>query len=55
MHEYKTLQHVCIGEHSISPIQYANGHFFMVWNLCPDLLINGPAEPNQGGTVSLEL
>ena len=37
MHEYKTLENVCTGEHGISPIQSANGHFFHGLELVPRL------------------
>ena len=55
LHEYKTLESIGVGEHGISPLQYANGQFFMVWNLCPDYIIDGAVEPHRAGVVSLEI
>ena len=46
MREYHTLN--SIGGQSnmcgITPYAYANGRFFLVWNLCPDKLLDGAAE-----------
>ena len=55
LREYKTLEYIGGIEHGISPLNYVNGQFFMIWNLCPDLIIGGAAEANRAGPVSLEL
>ena len=57
MKEYYTLN--SIGSESnlcgITPFAYANGRFFLVWNLCPDKNLDGAAEIIKSGTVTLEL
>ena len=55
LREYKTLDSIGEGRHGISPLAYANGHFFLVFNLCPDLIIDGAAEAIQTGGVSLDI
>ena len=55
--EYHTLN--TIGGQSnmcgITPFAYAHGRFFLVWNLCPDKLLDGAAEVVRPGLMSLEL
>ena len=57
MSEYHTLN--SIGGQSnmcgITPYAYTNGRFFMVWNLCPDKLLDGAAEIVRPGVLSLEI
>ena len=57
MSEYHTLN--SIGGQSnmcgITPYAYTNGRFFIVWNLCPDKLLDGAAEIVRPGVVTLEI
>ena len=57
LQEYQTLNDIGSGTNmcGISPTAYANGHFFLVWNLCPDKLIGGAGEPIMAGVVDIEV
>jgi hypothetical protein len=57
MREYLTLN--TIGAQSdmcgITPLAYTDCRFFLVWNLCPDKLLDGAAEIIRPGLLTLEL
>ena len=56
LREYKTLSNLGAAHMAgISPTAYASGHFFIVWNLCPDMLLGGAAEIIRPGNLSLDI
>jgi hypothetical protein len=56
MTEFASLQEIQpVDGCGITPLAYRVGHFYLCWNLAPDLNVGGAVEVNQPGDISINI